>query len=228
LRVQLRELRRMLDPEGDDPAMQRTTLVTHSMGGLVGKALAVRPGDAFWTAALRVPHQSLKLSADDRAMLEEAFEWEPDTTIRRILFIAVPHRGSALADRFAGRIGSWITAPPHPFRTFYERVSKDNPGVFTPPYEALGRGRLDSVSSLSPYQPTLAILAKLPYARPVEIHSIIGNRGRPGPVEASSDGIVPYSSSHLDGVESETIVPAGHSAMRHPQTVEEIKRILKL
>jgi pimeloyl-ACP methyl ester carboxylesterase len=228
LRLQLREVRRLLDPEGDDPAMRRTTLLTHSMGGLVGKALAVRPGDAFWKAALTVPHESLRLSAEDHAVLQEAFEWEPDRTIHRILFIAVPHRGSAIADNFAGRIGSWITAPPQAFQLFYERVSTANPGVFTAPYEQLGRGRLDSVNSLSPRQPTLTILATLPYVRPVKLHSIIGNRGKPGPLEQSSDGFVPYSSSHLDGVESETIVPAGHSAMRHPMTVAEIKRILKL
>ncbi len=228
LRMQLRELRRMLDPEGDDPAMQRTTLLTHSMGGLVGKALAVSPGDAFWKAAFTVPHESLKLSAADRATLQEAFEWQADQTIHRIIFIAVPHRGSAFADNFAGRLGSWITAPPQPFRVFYERISAANPGVFTPQYAALGSGKLDSVSSLSPQQPTLRILADLPYAGRVRRHSIIGNRGKPGPLELSSDGIVPYRSSHLDDVESEKIVPSGHSAMRHPATVAEIKRILEL
>jgi pimeloyl-ACP methyl ester carboxylesterase len=227
LRMQLRELRRLLDPDGNDPAMQRTTLLTHSMGGLVGKSLAMKPGDAFWKAAFTVPHQSLKLSAADRATLKEAFEWEPDRTIHRIIFIAVPHRGSEFADNVAGRLGSWITAPPQPFREFYERISATNPGVFTPQYTALGEGKLDSVSSLSPQQPTLRILLGLPYARPVKLHSIIGNRGKPGPLELSSDGAVPYTSSHLDGVASELIVPSGHSAMRHPLTVAEIKRILK-
>jgi pimeloyl-ACP methyl ester carboxylesterase len=228
LRMQLRELRKLLDPEGDDPAMRRTTLLTHSMGGLVGKALAMEPGDAFWKAAFTVPHESLQLSAADRAVLQEAFEWEPDRTIHRIIFIAVPHRGSEFANNPIGRIGSWIAAPPQPFQVFYERISAANPGAFTPAYAELGRGKLDSVNSLSPQQPTLQILLNLPYPRPVKQHSIIGNRGKPGPLELSSDGVVPYTSSHLDGVESELIVPSGHSAMRHPLTVAEIKRILKL
>ena len=118
--------------------------------------------------------------------------------------------------------------PPQPFQEFYARISSGNPGVFTPAYEDLGRGRLDSVNSLSPRQPTLRILTELPYARPVSIHSIIGNRGRTGPLELSSDGLVPYTSSHIASVESEAIVPAGHSAVDHPQTVAEIRRILKL
>jgi pimeloyl-ACP methyl ester carboxylesterase len=227
LRTQLRELRPMLDPEGDDPAMRRTTLLTHSMGGLLGKALVVSPGDAFWKAAFKVPHQTLKLTAEDQASLVEAFEWKPDPTIHRIIFVATPHRGSAFADNAIGRIGSWITAPPTAFQSFFGRISAANPGVFTPAYEMLGSGQLDSVSSLSPRQPTLRILSGLPFAHPVKTHSIIGNRGRPGPLEKSSDGIVPYSSSHLDGAESELVVPAGHGAFHHPDAVTEIKRILK-
>lgn len=228
LRTQLKELRTLLDPEGDDPAMRRTTLLTHSMGGLVGKALAMKPGDAFWKAAFTVPPDQLKLEPDDRAMLNDAFEWQPDRTIHRIIFVATPHRGSAFADNFAGRIGSWLTKPPGQFRAFYARVSATNPGVFTPAYASLGRGELDSVSSLSPRQPTLHILAGLPFAHPVSIHCIMGDRGRPGPVEESSDGVVPYTSSHLEGAASELMVPDGHGCFRHPLAVEEIKRILRL
>ncbi len=228
LRGQLKELRFLLDPEGDDPAMQRTTLVTHSMGGLIGKALVVTPGDAFWKAAFKVPHETLKLPPEDRAVLNDAFEWQPDRTIHRILFICTPHRGSDFADNPAGRIGSWITRPPTQFQEFFRRVSRDNPGVFTPAYVALGQGRLDSVSALSPRQPTLRILASLPFPKRVTTHSLIGDRGRPGPLAKSSDGIVPYSSSHLESAASELVLPTGHGAFRHPAALPEILRILKL
>ncbi len=228
LRTQLRELRPLLDPEGDDPAMQRTTLLTHSMGGLIGKALAVKPGDAFWKAAFKVPHETLKLSPADRTALTDAFEWEADRSIHRIIFICTPHRGSAFAENPIGRIGSWLTQPPAPFQAFYQRISAENPGVFTPQYELLGQGKLNSVSALSPGQPTLRILADLPMPYRVKTHSIIGNRGRPGPLEASSDGIVPYTSSHLDTAESELVVPSGHGAFHHPNALSEILRILRL
>lgn len=228
LRTQLRELRPLLDPEGDDPAMQKTTLLTHSMGGLVGKALAISPGDVFWKAAFKVPHESLKLTPQDRASLEDAFEWEADPTIHRIIFIATPHRGSDFADNPIGRIGSWLTKSPGLFQSFYKRLSAANPGVFTPQYTLLGEGKLNSVSSLSPRQPTLHIMAELPLARSVKTHSIIGNRGKSGPLEQSSDGIVPYTSSHLDSAQSELVVPAGHGAFHHPQALAEILRILHL
>ena len=124
LRSQIKELRTILDPDGNDPASRRTTLLTHSMGGLVGKALVVRPGNVFWNAALKVPHETLNLSNEDQASLHDAFEWEPERSVHRIIFVAVPHRGSNFADNWVGRIGTWITAPPVGFQTFYERISK--------------------------------------------------------------------------------------------------------
>lgn len=228
LRRQLAELRLLLDPERDDPAMRRTTLVTHSMGGLVGKALAMEPGEAFWKATFTVTADELKLSAEDRTMLEDAFEWHADPTIHRIIFIATPHRGSEYADNVIGRLGSLLTRPPRAFQQFYQRVASSNPDAFTPEYAGLAAGKLDSVSSLSPRQPTLRLLAELPYAHRVHVHTIIGNRGRPGPLEKSSDGFVPYSSSHLEGADSELVVPSRHRVFRNPEAITEIRRILKL
>jgi hypothetical protein len=59
-------------------------------------------------------------------------------------------------------------------------------------------------------------------------HSIIGNRGKSGLLANSSDGFVPYQSSHLDEAASEMVVPAGHGAFRHPAAIAEIKRLLNL
>jgi len=170
----------------------------------------------------------LKLSAEDRARLNDAFEWEPDRTVRRIIFISVPHRGSELADGFVGRIGARIASPPNEFQAFYDRISQENPGVFTPAYEKLGTGKLNSVRALSPDMPTLGILNSLPYAQSVKLHSIIGDRGKNDPLEQSSDGVVAYTSSHIEGVESEKIVPADHWTYRHPEAIREIVRILNL
>jgi hypothetical protein len=80
-----------------------------------------------------------------------------------------------------------------------------------------------SLFSLAP-NPLFSRLADLPIKVP--FHSVIGNRGRDeGP--NSSDGIVEYRSSHLEGAEFEKIIPAGHNLISHPATVAEIKRILE-
>lgn len=228
LRNQYRALRRELDPALDDAASRRTTLVTHSMGGLVARGLITDPGRAFEKAAFTRPIASLDLSTADRATLEDAFFWKPEPSIHRVIFIAVPHRGSDYADNALGRFGQRLFEPPGEFRAFYERVSAANPGAFTPAYESLGRGELDSVGALSPRQPTLRILPDLPVRPGLHMHSIIGNRGKPGPLAESSDGVVAYWSSHLKGVDSELVVPVDHSAVDHPGTVAEVKRILSL
>jgi hypothetical protein len=56
---------------------------------------------------------------------------------------------------------------------------------------------------------------------------IEGDRGLGGGLKAS-DGVVPFTSSHLEGAQSELIVPSGHPAHTNPLAVEEIKRILYL
>jgi len=43
----------------------------------------------------------------------------------------------------------------------------------------------------------------------------------------SSNGVVPYWSSHLNGADSEDIVPSGHGAHQNPQAIAEVLRILK-
>jgi hypothetical protein len=47
-----------------------------------------------------------------------------------------------------------------------------------------------------------------------------------GPKEKGADGIVMYESAHIDGVASEKVVRSSHSTQGHPETIQEIKRIL--
>jgi hypothetical protein len=208
--------------------MQSTTIIAHSMGAIVTRSLITRPRNAFWEVAFTRPLDDLVLSDADRSELKEAFFWEPAEHVDRVIYVAASHLGSDYADNLLGRLGRLVVRPPGKFSNFYERVSSANPGAFTPAYAALGRGELDSVHALSPRQPTLRILADLPNSHPVIEHSIIANQGDPGPLEESSDGVVEYWSSHLDRAVSEKVVPAGHYAMDHPETVAEILRILKL
>ena len=63
---------------------------------------------------------------------------------------------------------------------------------------------------LSPHDPALLALARLPIAVP--FHSIIGEKHN----GSESDGVVRYASSHLDGATSELIVRSGHNAFNNP------------
>ena len=83
----------------------------------------------------------------------------------------------------------------------------------------------DSVETLQAEAPILVALDELPIDPGIIYHSIIGDRGR-GDTPDSSDGLVPFWSSHLEGAASEWIIPSGHGTHKHPQGVEELRRIL--
>jgi len=48
-----------------------------------------------------------------------------------------------------------------------------------------------------------------------------------GPITGKTDGVVAYESAHSNGVALEKIVRSGHSTQSHPETVEEVRRILR-
>ena len=80
--------------------------------------------------------------------------------------------------------------------------------------------------TLSPNNRFVRQINKIPIARGVTYHSIMGDRGK-GDTPNSSDGVVPYWSSHIDGAASEKIVPSGHGAHEDPEGIQEVIRILK-
>jgi hypothetical protein len=80
---------------------------------------------------------------------------------------------------------------------------------------------------MTPNNPILQTMSTTPIAPGVHAHSIIAVAGN-GPVEGSNDGVVEYSSSHLDGVDSEYIVRSSYSTQSNPYTIEEVRRILLL
>ncbi len=81
---------------------------------------------------------------------------------------------------------------------------------------------------MTPDNPVLQTFAAIPISPNVAAHSIIPVLGD-GPVETGDDGVVTYRSAHLDGVESELVIPnAGHSVQSNPSTVDEVRRILLL
>jgi hypothetical protein len=52
--------------------------------------------------------------------------------------------------------------------------------------------------------------AELPIAPGVTYHTIVGRRDPNVRFAQSSDGVVPYTSAHLDGTASELVVPSRH------------------
>ena len=88
------------------------------------------------------------------------------------------------------------------------------------------------MDTLAPNNRFVKTINTIPLTPGIPYHVICGDRGKGGNKDHTkpvmSDGIVPYWSSHLDGAQSELVVPSGHSAHQNPQAIAEVKRILKL
>jgi pimeloyl-ACP methyl ester carboxylesterase len=223
LREALQDAVRKLDPAGIDPALSEMVIIGHSQGGLLAKAMVVDTGDRVWNAIAYRPIDQVNLSPEGRDLLRRAVFIKPLSNVRRVVFIATPHRGSYLAEySVAELLGRFLTLPVRIVRTGAELARsagdfKVNPGN-------LGSG---SLFGMTPNNPVIQTMAATPIAPGVHAHSIIAVAGN-GPVDGSNDGVVEYSSSHLSGVDSEYIVRSTHSTQSNPYTIEEVRRILLL
>lgn len=82
-----------------------------------------------------------------------------------------------------------------------------------------------SADGMSPDNPMLHALAEIPLAPWIKGHSIIAVKGDGDP-KLGDDGVVKYTSAHLDGMASEFIVKSGHSSQLNPLAIDEMRRIL--
>jgi pimeloyl-ACP methyl ester carboxylesterase len=221
LRDALRDAVQKFDPAGKDPALSEMVVIAHSQGGLLAKAMVVDTGDRVWNAIANKPIDQVALSPERRELLREAVFIKPLPNVRRVVFIATPHRGSYLTGYSVTELlGRFLALPVRIIETGAELAR--NPGDFKVSPSRLGSG---SLFGMTPANPVLQTMAVTPIAPGVHAHSIIAVAGN-GPVEGSNDGVVEYSSSHLDGVDSEYIVRSTHSTQSNPYTIEEVRRIL--
>jgi pimeloyl-ACP methyl ester carboxylesterase len=226
-REKLEELYNFFDPHAQLPALQNAVVIAHSMGGLIAKTAVSDSGDRLWERTFQKPEADLALSATLREELDRLLRFHRDPFIKRVVFICVPHRGSILAESFAGHIGRMLIAVPATVLTPVHLLMNQASAALAPDVKEGLQEDLTSIRGLSPLNPFIQALAGVAIDKGVPFHSIIGDRGL-GDGEQGSDGVVPYKSAHLEGAESELIVPSDHAATAHPLTVLEVKRILKL
>ena len=213
-----------LDPKGTDPALHEMVLVGHSQGGLLAKWSVVNTGDTLWRALTNVSLNDLDVDARVKKELQRDFFIQALPFVKRVVFISTPHRGSF-------RASSWVRNVLRRMVTLPVDVLTTNPAEYfnilrnsnIPP--EIRNPVLTSVDSMSPDNPVLHAMAGIPVAPGIRAHSIIAVLGEGDPTKGN-DGVVQYSSAHLDGVESEFIVRDQHSCQGNPLVIEEVRRIL--
>jgi pimeloyl-ACP methyl ester carboxylesterase len=219
-------LRRELDAlDRTFPHHRPIVLVGHSMGGIISRLMVTdSSGDKLWRYFFGKPPAQTKLSPDTKALLEEALIFKPRRDVTRLIFISTPHRGSVIAENPIGRIGSSLIRKSVQYMNAGREILQASVVQEDPTVLKLNR-LPNSIDTLAPNDPFVKEMNTLPMAKRIPYHSIIGDRGR-GDTPNSSDGVVPYWSSHLDGAESEKIVPSDHGANQNPQGIAEVIRIL--
>ena len=199
----------------------RIILIGHSMGGILSRFQVTNSGDTFWNSLFGSKADAMRAQFSEDSILKQTLYFQANPHIERVIFIATPHRGSNLAIMPLASLPSrLIRMPTTLIRQFNSKlkaaIALINPSMTSIP---------TSIAGLSPKSPVLKALDKLPINVPY--NSIIGNRGQDSvPLAQSSDGVVPYWSSHMEGAKSELIVPTGHDAFKSPASVAEVLRIL--
>jgi len=218
-------LRKELDAiEKKYPLRKPMVVVAHSMGGCITRTLLTDAGTTLWVEAFGHPPAQTEMDPQSKRLLEEVLIFNHRRDIGRVVFMSTPHRGANLASNWIGRIGSMLVRTPTRLLTI-GRTLREN---LTADPTALKLKRLpNSVDTLAPNNRFVVAINKIPITKGIPYHSIIGDRGR-GDSPNSSDGVVPYWSSHLDGARSEFIAPCDHGSPLNPQAIAEVHRILEL
>jgi pimeloyl-ACP methyl ester carboxylesterase len=217
-------LREELDEvEKQFPKLKPMVVIGHSMGGCISRLLLTDSGNQLWMKIFGRPPDEVPLSPKAREYFREELFFRHRPEIGRVIFIASPLRGSNMATGLIGGLATLLIREP----TLSSEASQEMLRATDIREEELKpKRRANSVDSLSPKSRFLNALNTIPMTPGVPYHTIIGDRGR-GDSPNSSDGVVPYWSSHMNGAKTEDIVPSDHNAHQNPQAIEDVLRILK-
>ncbi len=207
------------DPARASPSAHGMVLVGHSMGGVIARLMVSSSGgDALWNTLVGGASIAPDMSERAHRQLDPFLHFEPMPEVSEAIFIAAPHRGTPYAHSFMARIlHSLVSVPARLSEDFKDLtpVISDDPGRLPT--------SLDNLRDTDPFiraTAALAISPRVPY------HTIVGRLSSKGPLSESSDGVVPYASSHLEGALSERVIASGHSVQETAAAILEVRRIL--
>ena len=206
------------------PLRKPMVVIGHSMGGCISRLLITDAGDKLWMTLFKKPPEQVRLSPESRKLFADALIFQHRPEIGRVIFISAPLRGSELASNWLGRIGSSLVRSP----VTLLKAGREELKITTFRSGELKLKRIpNSVDTLAPTDRFVIAINTIQITPGIPYHTIMGDRGK-GDAPNSSDGVVPYWSSHMEGAKSELIVPSGHSAHQNPKAIQEVRRILML
>jgi pimeloyl-ACP methyl ester carboxylesterase len=234
LRGDLAAMRQAFDPGGRDQAIDQMVLVGHSMGGLVSRMQTIESGDDFWRIVsdepVRSPDEALakvRGPDDDRNKLVSTLFFRPNQSVKRVVTIGTPHRGSEFANDYTRWVARKFIKLPKIAVSAGNRLLRENPDLFKSNDLITTANAIDS---LAPTSPIFPVMMRAKQAPGVKYHNIIGVieessllTGRGG----KGDGVVDYASATMSDVQSEVIIDSDHVSIHTtPKAIFEVRRIL--
>jgi len=222
LRESLKDMVKGLDPEGKDPALRDMVVIGHSQGGLLTKLTAVDTGDRVWKMVSDTPLDDLDMDPEQRDEIRKIAFMKPVPSVKRVVFLSTPHHGSYIA-------GSWLAHQAARLIVMPANLTQLGTSLLTRNQTKLKgtfSGMQSSVYGMTPGNPFIDLIVNTPLAPGVTGHSIIAVKDPDVPLDKADDGVVEYTSAHIDGMESELVVTSGHSCQDNPHTINEVRRIL--
>lgn len=227
LRADLAEVRRVLDPYHREPALDQMVLVGHSMGGLLSKLQTIDSRDDYWKLVSREPFERVKAEPAVRQKLAETFFFRSNPSIRRVVTIGTPHRGTDFSNQTTQWLLGKLITLPRTLAAGQERLFRENKGLFHERSLLKVQTSIDSLAPGSPVFETMLAGRRPPWVKYHNIVGVIPDVGWWTSIIAGSDGVVSQQNARLDDAQSEVTVAADHTTVHsHPAAVLEVRRIL--
>ncbi|WKE64729.1 alpha/beta hydrolase [Gallaecimonas kandeliae] len=205
------------------------TLVGHSLGGIIAKALATDSGEVLWNATFIKSYPQMRQQLGEKVEgARRIFHFQHVPEVDKVVFMDTPHRGAPLSRSLLARIAAFFVSLPKRLSSAFSFVDQYQ-GLVKPQMRPYLQGRRpSSIEVLRADHPLIKALAEMHPAQGIRAWSVLGNQV-PGcysvAAHCSDDGVVKYQSAHQDYA-PELIVEGHHDSYRNPQAIALVLNIL--
>ena len=105
LRKELQEIHSKYNADSSNKNFNDMVLIGHSMGGLLSRLMVQDSGTTYWDTTYAQPFESVDFDQESKDTLENILFFKPLPFVKRVVFIATPHKGSPMADKWFTGLG---------------------------------------------------------------------------------------------------------------------------
>ena len=227
MRLDLEKFRDEVDPRRMYPALDNMVLVGHSMGGLVARLQTLESDDRIWRLVSDAPFEEVQGVPELNREVEQWMFFHPNPSIRRVITLGTPHRGS----RFSNSATQWLSSKlinlPKTFVDYMADFTTENNDLIRDDTLLRIDNSIDSLSPDSPFFEAMLECERPPWMRYHNVVGLVPEDSWTHFIAGRGDGVVPYGSAIMTDVLSQIEVEADHiSVHTHPRAVLEVRRIL--